>query len=99
MLLRAGFLVPLCLAILVIVNHGQVYAHPGNTASDGMHYCRTNCDSWGVPWGQRHGHSNDSVNNYSSADKNNNSSSWGWVLLGVGGIYLTSWAYDEFRSK
>lgn len=31
-------------------------AHPGRTASDGCHYCRTNCDSWGVPWNERHCH-------------------------------------------
>jgi endonuclease YncB( thermonuclease family) len=31
-------------------------AHPGNTAADGCHYCRTNCDKWGVPWGERHCH-------------------------------------------
>ncbi len=31
-------------------------AHPGKTASDGCHYCRTNCDKWGVPWNQRHCH-------------------------------------------
>jgi hypothetical protein len=33
-----------------------VFAHPGRTASDGCHYCRTNCDSWGVPWNTRHCH-------------------------------------------
>jgi len=33
-----------------------VIAHPGRTASDGCHYCRTNCDYWGVPWNQRHCH-------------------------------------------
>lgn len=32
------------------------FAHPGNTATDGCHYCRTNCDSWGVPWNERHCH-------------------------------------------
>jgi micrococcal nuclease len=31
-------------------------AHPGRTASDGCHYCRTNCDKWSVPWNQRHCH-------------------------------------------
>lgn len=31
-------------------------AHPGNTASDGMHYCWTNCASWGEVYGQRHSH-------------------------------------------
>lgn len=31
-------------------------AHPGNTASDGCHYCRTNCDYWGEAYGERHCH-------------------------------------------
>jgi len=33
-----------------------IFAHPGNTAADGCHYCRTNCDKWGVPWNVRHCH-------------------------------------------
>lgn len=33
-----------------------VFAHPGRTAADGCHYCRTNCDRWGVPWNERHCH-------------------------------------------
>lgn len=32
------------------------FAHPGRTAADGCHYCRTNCDKWGVPWNERHCH-------------------------------------------
>ncbi len=32
------------------------FAHPGNTASDGCHFCRTNCDEWGVAWNERHCH-------------------------------------------
>ena len=35
---------------------GGASAHPGNKASDGCHYCRTNCDKWGVAWNQRHCH-------------------------------------------
>ena len=31
-------------------------AHPGNTAADGCHYCRTNCSKWGVKWNERHCH-------------------------------------------
>ena len=31
-------------------------AHPGNTASDGCHYCRTNCARWGQVHGARHCH-------------------------------------------
>lgn len=30
--------------------------HPGNTAADGCHYCRTNCDKWGEVWNERHCH-------------------------------------------
>ncbi|MFH1235904.1 MAG: hypothetical protein V1685_03115 [Parcubacteria group bacterium] len=42
-------------AILILVAN-PVFAHPGNTAADGCHYCRTNCDYWGVPWNERHCH-------------------------------------------
>ena len=31
-------------------------AHPGRTASDGCHYCRTNCAKWGEREGARHCH-------------------------------------------
>lgn len=33
-----------------------LYAHPGRTASDGCHYCRTNCSNWGVRYNTRHCH-------------------------------------------
>lgn len=36
------------------------YAHPGNTASDGCHYCRTRCDYWGEAWNERHCHGGNS---------------------------------------
>lgn len=31
-------------------------AHPGRTAGDGCHYCRTNCEKHGIPAGKRHCH-------------------------------------------
>lgn len=42
--------------IILLLAPLQVFAHPGRTASDGCHYCRTNCSSWGVPWNERHCH-------------------------------------------
>lgn len=39
-----------------LVLSSPVSAHPGRTAADGCHYCRTNCDEWGVPWNERHCH-------------------------------------------
>lgn len=38
-----------------------VFAHPGNTASDGCHYCRTNCSKWGEVQGARHCHGGGSL--------------------------------------
>jgi len=46
----------LLVIVLFIFSATSVNAHPGNTASDGCHYCRTNCDKWGVPWNERHCH-------------------------------------------
>lgn len=42
--------------LAVFLSSDAVFAHPGNTAADGCHYCQTNCDKWGVPWNQRHCH-------------------------------------------
>lgn len=42
--------------VFLIFSHNPVLAHPGKTASDGCHYCRTNCEKWGVPYDERHCH-------------------------------------------
>ncbi|OGI26152.1 MAG: hypothetical protein A3J76_01750 [Candidatus Moranbacteria bacterium RBG_13_45_13] len=42
--------------LAVFLFSGVAFAHPGNTAADGCHYCRTNCTKWGVPWNERHCH-------------------------------------------
>src|SRR3989344_3346882 len=43
-------------ALIFIFSATTTHAHPGRTAADGCHYCRTNCDSWGVAWDERHCH-------------------------------------------
>ena len=45
----------LVVAILLLLP-AFVSAHPGRTGKDGCHVCRTNCDKWGVPWGEKHCH-------------------------------------------
>lgn len=59
-----------------MLNPSSSYAHPGKTAADGCHYCRTNCDKWGVPWNQRHCHTgstnNSSTNVYPTSTPNQN---------------------------
>ena len=44
----------ICLSFVFFTS--PAYTHPGRTASDGCHYCRTNCSSWGVEWDERHCH-------------------------------------------
>jgi len=52
------FLKATIFVVLVGITVGPVSAHPGGTASDGCHYCYTNCAKWGVPYGVRHCHNN-----------------------------------------
>ena len=44
------------LALVVALTAGPAWAHPGNVAADGCHYCRTNCAKWGEVEGERHCH-------------------------------------------
>ncbi len=53
--MRRSFFLNITLLLLILFPF-SVSAHPGRTAADGCHYCRTNCDRWGVPWNQRHCH-------------------------------------------
>lgn len=46
----------LLVAVFVLALSDRLEAHPGRTDANGGHYCRTNCDSWGVPWNQWHSH-------------------------------------------
>ena len=42
--------------LAVVLTATPAFAHPGRTAADGCHYCRTNCDKWGEVAGERHCH-------------------------------------------
>lgn len=55
-------------------------AHPGRTDSNGGHTCRTNCEKWGLEYGEYHYHndgdtSNSGSSNNSDTDTNNTDSS------------------------
>lgn len=41
---------------VILIPVSRATAHPGNTASDGGHYCWTNCEYWGEVYGERHFH-------------------------------------------
>ena len=51
-----GVIVGMIVSSILFFGLQKSSAHPGRTASDGCHYCRTNCDSWGVAWNARHCH-------------------------------------------
>jgi len=55
MMLKKDFIL-LLLLIICLLAPAISFAHPGNTASDGCHYCWTNCERWGEVYGQRHCH-------------------------------------------
>ncbi len=61
----------------------QTNAHPGRTASDRCHYCRTNCSSWGVQWDARHCHNGSSSYTKSATnhDSNDFGSFWVWIII------------------
>ena len=42
--------------VLLLLAAADVMPHPGRTASDGCHYCRTNCAKWNVRANARHCH-------------------------------------------
>ncbi len=56
MTLLKGFIIFLIVVLEIVFISVPVFAHPGNTASDGCHYCRTNCAKWGEVEGARHCH-------------------------------------------
>lgn len=59
--MRSKLFIVVFALISFFIFSSRAEAHPGRTASDGCHYCRTNCDSWGVPWNERHCHNGGSA--------------------------------------
>ena len=75
--MRSAWFVIVLVALLAVGGGSAAIAHPGGTASDGCHYCRTNCDRWGEEHGRRHCHDEEGI-----AWK-----SWA-VVAGVGGLVI-----------
>ena len=42
--------------LLVLLTSTSIQAHPGRTDSNGCHTCRTNCEKWGLAYGEYHCH-------------------------------------------
>lgn len=46
----------LIFTFLIVAIPYTVSAHPGRTDAQGGHYCRTNCEKWGMKEGEYHFH-------------------------------------------
>ncbi len=44
------------LTLVVVRTASPALAHPGGLAADGCHYCRTNCETYGLETDTRHCH-------------------------------------------
>ena len=49
-----------------------VYAHPGKTDENGCHVCKTNCDNYGLEYGEYHCHDGESEKVSKSENENEN---------------------------
>ena len=63
-------------SILLIFISQEVKAHPGNTDSFGKHTCRTNCETWGLEYGEYHGHNGSDGSSTSSSSSTSPDSSY-----------------------
>ena len=43
-------------SVALLVAPISAYAHPGRTDANGGHTCRTNCEKWGLQYGEYHYH-------------------------------------------
>lgn len=78
--MKKGKKIVFMLFLIMLLLNVKVYAHPGNTDSNGCHTCKKNCSSWGLYDGQYHCHNNtNNSNNNSSSNSNINNSSTTYV--------------------
>ncbi|MFS0788671.1 hypothetical protein ABC345_20070 [Shouchella sp. 1P09AA] len=56
--------------ILIFTWSSISHAHPGRTDGNGGHYCRTNCEKWGLNYDEYHYHNGGSSNSSSSNSVN-----------------------------
>ena len=64
----------LCLFYSYFINVDYVYAHPGGTDANGCHTCRTNCEYYGLDYGEYHCHNSSSSLSYNTGSSKTSSS-------------------------
>ncbi|MET3288796.1 UNVERIFIED_CONTAM: hypothetical protein ABID98_001366 [Brevibacillus sp. OAP136] len=64
----------LFLILSIILPFNVIEAHPGRTDANGGHTCRTNCEKWGLQYGEYHYHNGGKSSNGSSSSHASGSS-------------------------
>lgn len=54
--MKFGKIVFVLMSLVFLLNTNLAKAHPGGTDSMGCHTCRTNCEAWGLEYGEYHCH-------------------------------------------
>jgi hypothetical protein len=54
--------------LLPFLAPSSIEAHPGRTDANGGHTCRTNCESWGLEYGEYHYHGGGGTSGRSSGE-------------------------------
>lgn len=65
-------------------------AHPGNTDANGGHTCRTNCEKWGLQYGQYHYHNGGNSGGSTGTSASTSTSKTGWQYNGGNWYYYSS---------
>jgi hypothetical protein len=70
-------------SLMFLLMPSYVMAHPGNTDASGGHTCRTNCEDWGLNYGEYHYHdgssSNDSQSDYDAGYERGYDTAYGYA--------------------
>lgn len=71
------------------------FAHPGRTDQYGGHVCRTNCEDWGLSYGEYHYH-----NSYTSPQKDNDENIWENIIFwGVIIFAVVGWIIYKIKQN
>ncbi|WP_088032004.1 YHYH domain-containing protein [Evansella clarkii] len=73
--MKRGFFISSLVIIMLSFSSYDTLAHPGRTDANGGHTCRTNCERWGLEYGEYHKHNNGNSSSSGSSSTSANSGS------------------------
>lgn len=85
----------LLILILLTFVSPKIVAHPGRTDANGGHTCRTNCERWGLAYGEYHYHG---ITRTSTPLKKEDDSYIGLIILGFIGAFVLYHVINFFRN-